>query len=113
MRGGVDPAVGKATQIKPGEVRNPGGRPKGILSEAYREELKKAGADGRTMAEHIAEAQVKEAMKGKTQAADHLADRTEGKPLQAVKLEGGVSLDAGERLTELLTRAAQRARQAP
>ena len=25
---GVDPSVGKATQIQPGEVRNPGGRPK-------------------------------------------------------------------------------------
>ena len=28
LNGGVDPAVGKATQIQPGEVRNPGGRPK-------------------------------------------------------------------------------------
>jgi hypothetical protein len=28
LNGGVDPAVGKATQIQPGEVRNAGGRPK-------------------------------------------------------------------------------------
>jgi hypothetical protein len=29
---GPSPDVGKATQIKPGEVRNPGGRPKSDLS---------------------------------------------------------------------------------
>lgn len=28
LRNGLSPDIGKATQIKPGEVRNPGGRPK-------------------------------------------------------------------------------------
>lgn len=28
LRNGLSPEIGKATQIKPGEIRNPGGRPK-------------------------------------------------------------------------------------
>jgi hypothetical protein len=32
LRGGLDPAIGKLTQFKPGESPNPGGRPKSDLA---------------------------------------------------------------------------------
>jgi hypothetical protein len=82
LRNGLDPSIGKATQIKRGEVRNPGGRPKSkLLSEAYRTLLATefpGDKKGRTYAELIAEGQLREAIKGKTPAAKEAADRTEG-----------------------------------
>jgi hypothetical protein len=36
LNGGVDPAVGKKTQIKPGQVLNPAGRPKGAINLSTR-----------------------------------------------------------------------------
>ena len=45
------------------------------------------GAPERTVAEAIARALIKEAMKGNVQAAREIADRTEGKPTQKLDLD--------------------------
>lgn len=76
---------------KPGEVRNPAGRTRGVtLSEAYKTALAMSPADlaamlrnpykaPLNMAELIAAAITSEAAKGKITHAMELADRTEGK----------------------------------
>jgi hypothetical protein len=77
---------------KPGESGNPGGRPKTkLITEAYRALLDKpfpGDPQGRTGAELIALAMLKEAIKGKVNAASELADRIEGKAAQSVTLGG-------------------------
>src|SRR5947207_2418987 len=68
---------------------NPAGRPKSlILSEAYRHKLQEQfpGSD-HTWAEEIAQRMAKLALKRVT-AAQEMADRTEGKPAQALNLGG-------------------------
>jgi hypothetical protein len=84
---------GKRPRGKPfekGKSGNPAGRPKGIkyLSEAYRVWLARpSGRDpGRTNADLVAEVIVNEAINGNIIAAKELADRTEGKPRQAIDL---------------------------
>lgn len=76
---------------KPGEVRNPAGRTRGVtLSEAYKQALAMSPADlaamlrnpykaPLNMAELIAAAITSEAAKGRITHAMELADRTEGK----------------------------------
>ncbi len=90
LNGGVDPAVGKATQIQPGEVRNPGGRPKSKpITTAYAALLdKKVDKDpqGRTYAELLAEGQFRAAIIGETSAAREITNRLEG-PVTAPKEE--------------------------
>jgi len=74
---------------KKGESGNPSGRPKRPISEAYEAQLARVKAGDRkkrTYAQLIAEAQVKQAMKGNTMAAKEIADRTEGKARQAVEV---------------------------
>jgi hypothetical protein len=80
---------------KPGQSGNSAGRPKYItLSEAYRKalaQIDESDPEKRTFAEVIAERQVRVAA-GLTSelsinAARELADRTEGKAKQAVKLD--------------------------
>ena len=64
---------------KPGESGNPGGRPKKKpLTDAYAALLAKPipnDKEGRTFAEAIAQAMIKEAIKGKVNAASEIADR--------------------------------------
>ena len=90
LRNGLDPSIGKATQIQPGEVRNPGGRPKSTpITDAYLALLiKKFPGDpqGRTYAQLLAEGQLKEGIKGKTPAAKEITDRTEGPVVHAVEI---------------------------
>ena len=78
--------------FKPGKSGNPGGRPKGIkLSIAYEHILGEevpGDPQNRTYAELIALAQAREAMKGKTQAAIEMADRTEGKVRTSMEITG-------------------------
>lgn len=80
----------KSTRWKPGQSGNPAGRPKSItLSEALRLELAKANPEGdgdETFAEAIASVLVKSAATGNILAAKEIADRTEGKPKQAVDM---------------------------
>jgi len=68
---------GNPWRIKPGEVLNPGGRPK-LLSDAYRECLASVDEFGVTNASKVAIAVVKLATTGDTQSAKELRQATEG-----------------------------------
>ncbi len=77
-------------RFKPGESGNPEGRPKlTLLSEALREQLAEVlpEADERTYAEEIARVLCADAAKGNVMAAKEIADRTEGKPKQAIDVD--------------------------
>jgi hypothetical protein len=77
--------------FKPGQSGNPEGRPKSItLSEAYRKQLAQpvpGDKEGRTFAEVIASRVVVAAAMGDVGAAREIADRTEGKPRQALDVD--------------------------
>ncbi len=81
-------------QFPKGVSGNPQGRPKLTkLTEALREQLAEEmpNAPERTVAEAIARALIREALTGNVQAAREIADRTEGKPKQAIDLDLQVS----------------------
>lgn len=82
---------GNAVGFQPGQSGNPSGRPKSItLSEAYRKALAQAYPDdpeGRTYAEVIADKIVMSAATGEVSSAREIADRTEGKPRQALDID--------------------------
>ena len=82
----------EAKKYKPGRSGNPGGRPKKTkLTEAYRqilEELVPGDPKGRTYAQLIAWGMVKSALKGRSDAAREIGDRTEGRARQAIDLGG-------------------------
>lgn len=94
---------GKAHRWKKGQSGNLSGRPKSkTLSNAYKNKLEEAvpnDPEGRTWAELIAEAQVRDAVRGNVQAAREIADRTEGKPRQAIEFEDKTMTQAFERMT--------------
>ncbi len=83
------------TAFKPGQSGNPAGRPKSItLSEALRLELAKVlpgDTHERTFAELIAQQLVRAAVTGNILAAKEIADRTEGKPKQAIAMDMNVT----------------------
>ena len=91
----------------PGVSGNPGGRPRtALLSQAYREELEEVSRGNKTTAQKIAKRIVKVAMLGKkdsqaVMAASELADRTEGRAPQSVRLEPLMSEDTMRRILEL------------
>jgi hypothetical protein len=76
---------------KPGQSGNPTGRPKSVtLSEACRKSLASPvprDPQGRTYAEVIADKMVAAAARGSINAAKELADRTEGRPRQALDVD--------------------------
>lgn len=94
---------GKAHRRKKGQSGNPSGRPKSrTLSDAYKYKLEEPvpnDPEGRTWAELIAEAQVRDAVRGNVQAAREIADRTEGRPRQAIEFEDTTLAKAFERMT--------------
>ena len=80
--------IGK--QFPPGVSGNPQGRPKLTrLTDALREQLAETNPDApeETQAEAIARTLIREAISGNVQAAREIADRTEGKPKQAIDLD--------------------------
>lgn len=90
QNGQFAPGNNLGNQFQPGQSGNPAGRPKAItLSEAYRQQLavQKAEGDESTYAEVIAKMVCEEAAKGNVMAAREIADRTEGKPKQAVEID--------------------------
>jgi HPt (histidine-containing phosphotransfer) domain-containing protein len=73
---------------------NPSGRPKLTrLTDALRQQLAEINPDApeETVAEEIARALISEAKTGNVQAIREIADRTEGKPKQAIDLDLQVS----------------------
>lgn len=94
---------GRSHRWKKGQSGNPSGRPKSkTLSNAYRNKLEEPvpnDPEGRTWAELIAEAQVRDAVRGNVQAAREIADRTEGRPRQAIEFEDKTMTQAFERMT--------------
>jgi hypothetical protein len=97
----------EARKWKPGQPSpNPYGRPRTkLLSEAYRIVLADLEETGnRSVAETIATAMARRAMKGNIPAARELADRTEGKPVQALRVEAGLDEATARRLAELAER---------
>lgn len=95
--------VGKSHRWKKGQSGNPSGRPKSkTLSNAYRNKLEEVvpnDPEGRTWAELIAEAQVRDAVRGNVQAAREIADRTEGRARQSIEFEDKTMTQAFERMT--------------
>jgi hypothetical protein len=78
------------------ERRNTLGRPKLTrLTEAIREQLAEVmpGATESTIAEEIAKTLIRLALSGDVQAIREIADRTEGKPKQAIDLDLDLQLD--------------------
>src|ERR1700681_3293 len=100
---GPNPDVGKAYRWKKGQSGNPGGRPKSkTLSDAYRNKLEEPvpnDPEKRTWAELIAEAQVRDAVRGNVQAAREIADRTARRARQAIEFEDTTVAKAFERMT--------------
>jgi hypothetical protein len=94
---------GKRYRWKKGQSGNPSGRPKSkTLSDAYRTKLEEPvpnDPEKRTWAELIAEAQVRDAVRGNVQAAREIADRTEGRARQAIEFEDTTMAKAFERMT--------------
>jgi hypothetical protein len=87
--GTLAPGHTLGSRWQPGQSGNPKGRPKGVtLSDALRRMLAEQapGKSEQTYAEAIARALCKEAAKGNVLAAKEVADRTEGKPKQAVDM---------------------------
>lgn len=81
-------------RFQPGETGNAQGRPKlTVLSEALRALLatEMPNATEQTVAEAIAKALVRAALKGDVAAAREIADRTEGKPKQAIDVDMSVN----------------------
>ena len=91
---GPSPDVGKATQFKPGNRANPGGRPKKTkITDATRAWLEEIDpVTGMTNAERVARAQGRQALKGSTGAFNALADRTEGKVVDRSETQGGIKV---------------------
>jgi Family of unknown function (DUF5681) len=100
---GPSPEVGKAHRWKKGQSGNPSGRPKSkTLSDAYKNRLKELvpnDPEGRSWAELIAEAQIRDAVRGNVQAAREIADRTEGRARQSIEFEDKTLANAFERMS--------------
>jgi uncharacterized protein DUF5681 len=94
---------GNSHRFQKGVSGNPGGRPRrSRLSEAIIEKLAEVfpAESETTIADFIAGALVKEALKGNVQAAKELADRSEGRAPQ--KLDIALTGAAGRMADELL-----------
>jgi len=114
--------IGLAFRFKPGQSGNPSGKPRDIVACVMRGMLPdpcpygKDKAAERSWAEAIALAIFRKALRGDVSAFVAIADRTEGKPRQAIELSGSVDtgytgmsleeLDA--KINELLSRAKPR-----
>lgn len=99
---GPHPDVGKATRIKPGEVRNPEGKNgQDFITSA----LKNVFGDAK-----LTEATIRKILKGKSAMAivmllEHAAERIEGKVAQPVKVTGDLTVSLANEIREARERA--------
>jgi hypothetical protein len=90
---------GRPHQFKLGASGNPSGRPIDLVSKAARQLMPQRcpyDRDGRTWAEAIALALGRRAVRGDVQAARELGDRTEGKPVQGLRISGALDVTHAE-----------------
>jgi len=87
---------------KPGQSGNPGGRPKKRLIDEALEQLLEANDSA--AAREVAAALLDRARKGDMRAIQLVAERTQGKPTQAIGVAGdaGVASDLAERVRRAL-----------
>jgi Family of unknown function (DUF5681) len=88
--------AGKTTRFQPGQSGNPSGRPKDLVTRELRElMLRQCYLDKkrRSWGEVIAEAIGRKARNGDVRAFEAIADRTDGKPAQAVSVSADFSGD--------------------
>jgi hypothetical protein len=109
----------QAHAFQPGESGNPSGRPRKLMTEAYRRALERKIAgdpDGRTYADAIAEQMIRLGLKGSVRAVAEVSTRADGLPQQSVAFDGdGSSLSIQiasmtpemkrQRVAELLAKA--------
>ena len=79
-----------AGQFKPGESGNPDGRPS--FKAALRRELEANGGLVRPKIERLAKKAIKMALDGDMRAMEFVADRLDGKPVQAIEVSGQVAI---------------------
>lgn len=102
LRGGVDPDVGKATRIKPGEVRNPEGKNgQDFITQALKEVFGDIPATVKVC---------RGIMRGKSAIAkvmllEKAAERLEGKVAQPVRVSGELSVSLADEIRKARERA--------
>ena len=77
--------------FRPGESGNPSGRPRKLMTEAYRRALERKIAgdpNGRTYADVIAEKMISLGLKGSVRAVAEVSTRADGLPPQSVSFDG-------------------------
>ena len=75
--------------FKPGESGNPAGRPRKLMTEAYRRALERKIAgdpQGRSYADAVAEKMISLGLKGDVRAVAEVSNRIDGLPQQSVSL---------------------------
>ena len=94
---GPSPEVGKATQCKPGESGNPGGRPK---SKPITDLLRELLEEDPQMARDIAKKLLQLAKKGSLGHFKEMTDRIEGPVVQQQESKADVMLKVAECIAE-------------
>ena len=105
---GANPAPAVARdeygKILPGHSLNPGGRPKSKrIREAMLRRLEEEGAESVAEIPFKIALNPKERARDRLSAAQEIADRTEGKPMQSHKIEATIDEGAVARLAEMIS----------
>jgi hypothetical protein len=107
-KSGFNPAIGAATRFKPGVSGNPGGRPSyRALTEALEQELTTSAEGGITKHQAVARCLVELAIIGDVQAMKLIFERLEGKPPQALTVDGDMrhEVSSPQRVKALISAA--------
>lgn len=99
----IDPACGIATQIKPGEVRNPGGRPKKARLTRIYERIVRQAKNQKELEQAIVSTITSVSKFGHMSMAGvlllrEMAERTEGKITQEIDINANLQIMSDEEL---------------